>query len=166
MKATANNNNTEEKKIHPAWTTDFQAVNSLKIVNAVFQNANLSAENVRTILPYVKNEKFAEILNGQVKKYEDFCSRAEKLAKKYGGELQSDNAFGRFFIRTGIKMKLLSDTSVSRIAEMMLQGSTMGIIDLGKLIRHTPDVSEEAQTLLRELLIYEEDKVELMKYYL
>ena len=74
---TMTNSNTEKQKIHPAWTAEVQAVNSLKIVNAVFRNANLSAENVRTVLPYVKNEKFTEILNGQIKKYEEFCARAE-----------------------------------------------------------------------------------------
>ena len=42
----------------------------------------------------------------------------------------------------------------------------MGMIDLGKTLRHTPDVNPDTLTLARELLIYEEDKIEAMKYHL
>ncbi len=137
-----------------------------KMLNAVYQNATMAKECATVVLPFVTEQKLADDIRAHIQKYDDFVKRAEKLAKRNELILQQEKLFSRFCVKAGIKTKLTADSSSSRIAEMMLQGSTMGIIDLGRLIRHTADVEEDALTLCRELLTFEEDKTELMKYYL
>ena len=136
--------NENKGKKESAWTKQPKScgknVNTIKILNAVNDNAMMARESTETILKFVDNMDFADVLRGHLAKYDDF-------------------------IRS-LKMKLMMDSSVGKIAEIILLGTTNGIVELGKTMRHTPDVNKEAMALAKELLMFEEDKVELMKYHL
>lgn len=141
-------------------------VNTIKILNAVNENALMSREATETILKFVDNMDFGDVLRGQVMKYDDFCRKAKMQANNLGCVLEPNNKMARNMTRMSLKMKLMMDSSVGKVAEIILLGTTGNIIDLGKLIRHTPDVNKDALALAKELLLFEEDKVELMKYHL
>lgn len=145
---------------------DVKNVNTLKVLTAINDNALMAKEAIEVTIKSVTNQEFADLLRQQISKYDDFIKRAQSIATNIGCVIEPKNKFGRNMAIMSIKMKLMVDSSMSNIAEMMLLGTTNGIVDLGKLIRHTPSVNKEALTLLKELLIYEEDKVELMKYHL
>ncbi|MGN0783515.1 MAG: hypothetical protein ACI4M0_04150 [Christensenellales bacterium] len=149
---------------HQKECTDF--VNTVKVLESIKNNAEMSRRATETVIEYVDNKKFADILKEQVVKYGDFVNRADELANSVDIILDSHDGFGQFFAKANIKMKLMSDNSIGKIAELMILGSTMGMIDLGKTLRHTPDVNPDTLALARELLMYEEDKIEAMKYHL
>jgi len=141
-------------------------VNTIKVLSSIKNNATMAKRATETVIEQVDNKKFADILKEQVIKYDDFARRADKLANSTGTLLDDQGGLGQFFAKANIKMKLMSDHSIGKIAELMIIGSTMGMIDLGKTLRHTPDVNPDTLNLARELLIYEEDKIEAMKYHL
>ena len=141
-------------------------VNTVKVLSSIKNNATMAKRATETVIEQVDNKKFADILKEQVIKYDDFVRRADKLANSTGILLDDQGGLGQFFAKANIKMKLMSDNSIGKIAELMILGSTMGMIDLGKTLRHTPDVNPDTIELARELLIYEEDKIEAMKYHL
>lgn len=149
---------------HQKECTDF--VNTVKVLESIKNNAEMARRATETAIEYVDNKKFADILKEQVVKYGDFVNRADELANSVDIILDSHDGFGQFFAKANIKMKLMSDNSIGKIAELMILGSTMGMIDLGKTLRHTPDVNPDTLSLARELLVYEEDKIEAMKYHL
>ncbi len=141
-------------------------VNTLKVLNRIKNNATMAKRATETVIDNVDNKKFADILKEQVIKYDDYVRRADKLARNTGTLLEEKGGLSQFFAKTNIKMKLMADNSISKIAELMIIGNTMGVIDLGKTLRHTPDVNPETLNLARELLIYEENAIEAMKYHL
>ena len=53
-----------------------------------------------------------------------------------------------------------------KIAEMMIQGSTMGIIDLSRLMKEYSDISEDYRKIGQELIKLEEDGSQRMKQFL
>ena len=56
----------------------------------------------------------------------------------------------------------------SHIADMMIQGATMGVTDTTKLIREYENTScsEEALKLARDTVKYEEESIERLKKFL
>ena len=58
---------------------------------------------------------------------------------------------------------MLADDSVSKSAEMIILGSTNGIVELGKLLRHTPEINPETMTLARDVIEYLE---QILKQYI
>lgn len=162
--------NENKGKKESAWTKQPKScgknVNTIKILNAVNDNAMMARESTETILKFVDNMDFADVLRGHLAKYDDFIRKTQLLSNNLGCVLESNNKMSRNMTRVSLKMKLMMDSSVGKIAEIILLGTTNGIVELGKTMRHTPDVNKEAMALAKELLMFEEDKVELMKYHL
>lgn len=65
----------------------------------------------------------------------------------------------------GIEMKTMLDKSTSKIAELLLQGTNMGIIEGRKLLNHK-DTNEEVHDLVQEYVDMQEDAVEKLKRFL
>ena len=128
-------------------------VNSIKVLNSLKKVVTMAIHSTETVIPNMKNDKFVEILKQQVGRYTEFAKRCDELADK-------------FFAKASIKMKMLADDSVSKSAEMIILGSTNGIVELGKLLRHTPEINPETMTLARDVIEYLEQIIEDMKYYL
>ena len=66
----------------------------------------------------------------------------------------------------GIKAKMMTDKSVTHVAKIMMQGTLNGIIDLYRMIRENADVHPDVMLLQKQILRYEEGKLESLKAYL
>ena len=141
-------------------------VNSIKVLNSLKKVVTMAIHSTETVIPNMKNDKFVEILKQQVGRYTEFAKRCDELADKIGSTLEEKFGAGQFFAKASIKMKMLADDSVSKSAEMIILGSTNGIVELGKLLRHTPEINPETMTLARDVIEYLEQIIEDMKYYL
>jgi len=65
----------------------------------------------------------------------------------------------------GIEMKTMMDNSTSKIAELLLQGTNMGIIEGRKLLNHK-DTNKEVEKLVKEFVDAQEEAVEKLKQFL
>ena len=65
----------------------------------------------------------------------------------------------------GIEMKTLTDKSNSKIAEILLQGTNMGIIEGRKLLNHK-NTNDEVQSLVQAYVDMQEEAVEKLKQFL
>lgn len=66
---------------------------------------------------------------------------------------------------TSIEMKTLGDKSNSKMAELLLQGVNMGIIE-GRKILNKKNLNDEVNTLVSEYVTMQERNVETLKRYL
>ena len=67
---------------------------------------------------------------------------------------------------SGIQMNTISDKSNSHIADMLIQGTTMGIIEGRKLLNHNPDADKEIVDVLNSFVKMQENNVEKLKTFL
>ncbi len=65
-------------------------------------------------------------------------------------------------------MNTMVDSSTPKIAEMMINGSTMGVINLKKRIgqAQTEGVSQDVVKIANDIMAFEEDNINKMKNYL
>lgn len=67
---------------------------------------------------------------------------------------------------TGIQMNTMTDKSNSHIADMLIQGTTMGIIEGRKLLNQNPDIDQEVRQVLDTFVKMQENNVEKLKTFL
>lgn len=60
----------------------------------------------------------------------------------------------------------MTDRSVSHLAEMLIIGSNMGVIDAIKNLRKYSDAEAEIRNLMTRLLAFEEHNIEQLKKFL
>ncbi len=136
-------------------------------LDAIYKNAKMGADSIINLLPKVEDDAMRSIMTAQLDGYERYAARAARVLKERGVEAKEENIFTRFSVKMGMAFNTMLDSTGTHIAEMMLEGSNMGIVDLTRLLNHYKPVEDsEAVRLAREVLRFEEGNLEQLKRYL
>lgn len=134
----------------------------------IYKNVKMGSDAILTLLPKVEDEKFRYQLTDQLNGYEKFASEAQWQLTPMGIDPQEDSVMKKIGLKMGIRMGTLTDSSVSHMAEMMIQGSSMGITDMTKKVREFEGdgCPERALRLGRDLISFEQENIEKLKTFL
>lgn len=119
-----------------------------------------------TIAGKVFDDQLAMLVSRQSMKYSELRNEAlDQLltarAEPYHGTQWEDIAR-----KAGIHYNTLLNTSTSRIAELMINGSHQGIVKMRRALNHNEDARGKAVTLAKELIDVEMKNVEQLTQYL
>ncbi len=131
---------------------------SEEVLAEIHRNCEYAKQSISDILPETDDEAIKEELLRQHEEYERIGGRAAILAKDRGIELKNPNPIKKGMMWMGIKMNAMKDDSRSHIAEMMVQGTVMGVTALRTTLGEMSDegADEEIKNLAKELLSSEE----------
>ncbi|MBR2023568.1 MAG: hypothetical protein IJ996_03530 [Clostridia bacterium] len=137
---------------------------SEEVLAEVYRNTQLALQSISNLLPQIDDMPTREELLRQHEEYEQISAKTAVIAKDKGIELKDPNPFKKMMMWGSIKMSTLTDNSPSHVAEMMVQGTVMGITALKKSLGElSPDAHEEIRALAEEFLKMEERFEEIWK---
>lgn len=137
-------------------------------LNSLYKDVKMGADSIIDLMPKVTDEKMREEMTCELEHYEKFAKDIRNTLFELGEEPKEENFMTKLMSKMGISINTMMDATSSHIADMMIQGATMGITSTTKLIReyeNTP-CSEEALALARETVKYEEESIERLKKFL
>ena len=135
-----------------------------EMLNFIYQNSQMGVETLNQLIPMIDNEAFKKRIEAQLKEYEQIHEEAKKLLNRHGYDEKGIGALEKIMAYLMIDMKTLMDKSSSHIAEMLIQGSNMGIIDAVKRVnQYEKEAEKEVTALMKRLLKFEENNVERLK---
>ncbi len=137
-----------------------------EMLNYIYQNAEMGKTTIDQILKEVKDLEFRDILKEQLKDYEYIVDKCDTLLNSAGKLPKSIDAMPKIMSYFKIKMDTLKDDTSSHIAEMMMQGSNMGITEITKNLNRYHNVDNTTKDLASRLLKIEQDNIEALKPYL
>ena len=133
----------------------------------IYRNAQLALQSISNVLPQVEDWEVKAELEAQHEEYEKFSAKAAILAKDRGIEVKEPNAFKKMMMWGSIKMSTLTDNSRAHIADMMIQGTVMGVTSLRTTASELdPDGDAEIIALLDEMITREEQFEKKWKEFL
>ncbi|MEF9915997.1 MAG: hypothetical protein RR275_05065 [Lachnospiraceae bacterium] len=138
-----------------------------EMLNFIYQNTQMGVTTLNQLIEIVDNVDMNKQLEKQRKEYKTIHEKAKDMLHENGYDEQSISMFETMSAYIMINMKTLTDKSVSHIAEMLVQGSNMGIIDATKKIKEYEKIAEkDIVDLMKKLLEIEEENAEKLKMYL
>ena len=139
-----------------------------EMLDQLYKNVKMGSDSIIKLLNKVSDSKFKTDLTDQLDGYEGFASKAKERLKTLGYEAKEENAMTKMWTNMGMMMNTLTDSSDSHIAQMVAEGSTMGNTDGIKLLREyeNTDVSEQALSLVRDVIQFEGKNLERAKSYI
>ncbi|WP_294468706.1 hypothetical protein [uncultured Anaerofustis sp.] len=140
--------------------------NSIRLLEFIFKNAKMGSETIEDLIDINEDLKFRDELVYEKETYDDFVSKVNKIMKKMGKEAKDLSFFTEMQSYLMIKMETLKDKSSEHIAGMLMQGSTMGIVQITKKLREYEDSDKEVVKLAKRLLEIEEKNFYELKKYL
>ena len=137
------------------------------ILDELNKGCAMGMDAIRNILEKVEDKNFKKILENEFDKYKEIHHRIEKKYEEYSREEPTEtNAMNKVMTSMMTEMKLMSDHSDSKIAELLMQGTNMGIIEGKKLLNHKEDIDKEVEAILKDFIKMQEESVEIYKEYL
>ncbi len=139
-------------------------INALDELN---KGACMGMDAIKFIIDKVDSKKFKDGLLNQYKKYEDISLKINDLYSRYNDTdtPHETNALEKVMTWYGIEMKTITDHSDSKIAELLLKGTNMGIIEGRRLLNHK-EVDKTVHELIDEYVTMQEDSANDLKNYL
>ena len=139
---------------------------NLTILNELNKAAQMGMDSISYVLKEVSEENMKENLVCQYSEYGKIVDKINTQFEKYG-EIPDDEPLTQKMMGwTGVKFNTLTDKSNSHIAEMMIQGGSMGIVECQKLLNHNPRADQEVKNILNDFMAMQQNDIEKMKKFL
>ena len=131
------------------------------------KGCSMGMDAIKYTLDKVEDDSFKKVLENQYKEYDIIHEQIEKIYSNYSDENPTEtNAMNKAMTWSSVEMKTLMDNSNSKIAELLLQGTNMGIIEGRKLLNHKSELDKDVEKILHDYVNMQENAVEILKEYL
>ena len=121
---------------------------------------------IRSVMNKAVRTDLKKALQSQLKEYDRFESQAFNIAAARGWELKEVDPVVRSMANMMSRAKLAFGAQDSKIAAMMIQGNTRGIIMGMKDLHQTRQVDQQVQDISQRLLDTEEANIKQMQGFL
>ena len=136
------------------------------VLNEINKGIKMGMDSISTISEKVEDNNFKNDLLFQYDKYNEILNRVNSELKNYDDFPKELPPMQKTMGYIDIQLSTLNDKSNSHIAEMLIQGNTMGIVECQKLINHNPDAEDKVKNVLHEFMSFSQNNIEKMKEYL
>ena len=136
------------------------------ILNEIGKGLQMGLDSISNITEKVDDQNFKDDLLNQYAEYSNLLKRTNEEISHYSDVPEQLNPMQKAMGWVSIEMNTLTDKSNSKIAEMMLQGTNMGIIEGVKLKNQNPDANQTTQKILDDFIQFQENTIEKLKKYL
>jgi len=138
----------------------------ISLLQHIHKGTVMGVESIRHVTTLSDDTAFIKSLNSQLKEYEEIESQSAALLRDAGQEPEGISAMAKFMTDMTSNMKSMMDHSPSKLAEIMIQGSTMGTTNLVKQMNDYRGEDHTVTQLAQDLLDTEKRNIEEMKKYL
>ena len=140
---------------------------NLNILDEVNKGATMGMDAISYVSEKVVDNDFKNVLDTEYNKYKDISNRVNNLYDNYSNkEPHETNPMTKMMTWYGIQMKTMTDDSTSKLSELLMQGTNMGIIEGRRLLNQNQNIEPDVKNILNDFVVMQEDSVETLKKYL
>ena len=140
---------------------------NLNILDEVNKGATMGMDAISYVSDKVKDDSFRKVLDDEYNKYKDISRRVNNLYSNYSDkEPHETNAMNKMMTWYGIQMRTIADDTTSKLSELLMQGTNMGIIEGRRLLNQNNEAAQDVKNILNDFVVMQEDSVETLKKYL
>lgn len=140
-----------------------------ELLQYIYQTTEMGKKSLENLLEALKEKdnKIKKDIENQLHQYEEYYEKSEKLLKENNITPKSNGPMTEMMNKMGINITVIKDNSDTKIAEMLIQGLTMGTIEMEKKIdTYKEEVNKNIIKLAKEVLKFQEKNIKEMKEYL
>ena len=136
------------------------------ILNEINKGIKMGMDSINHVTDKVQDKEFKDLLLHEYDRYNSILNRVNSELKNYGDLPKEVPPVQKMMGYMDVEVSTMTDKSNSKIAEMMLKGTNMGIIEGVKLKNRNPDLDNTIKGILDDFIAFQENNVEDLKKYL
>lgn len=140
--------------------------NNINVLDELHKGSCMGIDALNFIIDKTDAKEFKEVLKIQKKKYEKIKKEIEKLYPRYSEKKPHETSpMNKVMTWYGIEMKTMTDDGPSKLTELLLQGTNMGIIEGRRILNHK-SLDKDVKKLAEKYVQMQQESVEKLKEYL
>lgn len=139
---------------------------TIELLQRTLENARMGEDALGQLLDKTRDEALRKELMYQQEQYRQTVRTAEAQLYAQGGVPRAKSGPARASAWMGIEMQTLLDRSPQHVADLVIQGETMGVIEMTKARGEYAEADLQAQGVASDLLARQQDGIERMKAFL
>ena len=142
---------------------------NVELLTYLYQDADMALGSLTLLINKInkKDNKIKKIIEGIIKGYENYLKDVKSYMKDNNYDIKQKPLIAKVGAYFGINMEVMKDNSDSRIADMLIQGLTMGVLNVTKKIDvYKEDANKEIIKLAYKFKDFQEEAINMLKKYL
>lgn len=142
---------------------------NLELLEYICKNSEMGVYSTTELIRKLngKENKIKKVVEGILKGYENFYKDSKKLIKKDKKEVKETGLMTKMMTSMGIKKEVLADNSDAAIAQLMIEGLTMGTTQItSKLKNYKNDADKKIVSMADKYLKFQDESIEQLKKFL
>lgn len=141
-------------------------LNDEQMLQFIMKNAEMGCRGINEVKHYSNSDEMTRALRSQNIEYGRIYHNAYNMLRKRGADSSHVSPMRAAMARMVAKREMKNDSSNSHIAEMMIQGNTMGVQKIARHIRDYNNSNQSVTNLAYKLMETEQANIEQMKNFL
>ena len=140
-----------------------------ELVEQVYKDAEMGSYSTTKLIEKLreKDNKIKGYLDEILEKYNSFSEKAKNILESNDIDLPEEGFMAKMMSSLGISKEVMSDNSDSSMADMLIQGISMGSIEMEKKVKAYKDkVNKDSLSLAKEFLHFQQKTIDELKKYL
>ncbi|CCY46886.1 putative uncharacterized protein [Firmicutes bacterium CAG:822] len=140
-----------------------------EILEYIYQTSNMGMQSTKDLINSLKGKdnKIKKLVEEIEKNYEKYAKETEKLLNRQELKAKPIGMMAKAMSKMSINKEMISDNSDANIADMLIQGLTMGNLELSKHIdNYEKTADKKIINLAKNLKKFGEEYIEKLKNYL
>ncbi len=139
---------------------------NMEILSSILKTTQMGQVGIRSIQNSAQSKELKQALSDQLWEYDSIETEAHNLAQHRGWKLHELNPGIRAMSEMMSQMKLIGGNRDSKIAAMMIQGNTRGLITGLKNAHLHAEKDDRVTALSDKLLAFEDANIRQMEPFL
>lgn len=139
---------------------------NVKLMQSIVENGRMGEDACEQLLQKTEDMALRQELMREKQDYASAVRAAEEKLCELGVKPHPKGPMARMGMWMGMEMNTAMDTSASHIAEIVIQGATMGVVELTKARNDNPDADTQAQGIAAGLIACQQEAIERLKAFL
>lgn len=137
-----------------------------RILSDIYKASKLGMHATKTILEKSNKAQLKNDVSRQYLAYEKSAEKAGSKLRSCGVVPEDSSILSKAALWGAVRVNTLSVTEPAKISEMMINSSTMSIIDLTKKVRECENAADETKSFAKKFIDTEEKNIEMLAKYL
>ena len=137
-----------------------------QLLSEIYKSVSMGSDSVTTIIGKTKDATLRTALTAQLDGYQRFVNETKNKMNEKNIEIKNPGILSKIPAELSINMTTMIDDSTTKIAEMMINGSTMGVIEIKRTVNKANGASEDCVKIANDYINFEESNITNMKNYL
>lgn len=140
---------------------------SSALLTYIHQNAEMGRDTIKQLMGVTQDPGFEFLLQSQYREYTAINNISEKKLRARKTAIKDTGPLAKAAAYASIGLNTLTNKDPSHISEMLIRGSTTGVIDITKKINaHSMTADIDVLDLANGLLSFEQRNIDECKKYL